>query len=48
MANKSITTPDNHLLDQAIGIIETARNEAYRHINDDLVKRNWLLGKLIA
>lgn len=36
------------LLVQAAQLIEQARKTAYRQINETLVRRNWLLGKLIA
>ena len=36
------------LFDQASTLIEQARSTAYRQINETLVRRNWLLGKLIA
>lgn len=36
------------LLAQATQLIEQARRTAYRQINETLVRRNWLLGKLIA
>lgn len=32
----------------ASAIIENARITAYRHINEALVRRNWLIGKLIV
>lgn len=38
----------DNLLVQASGLIEQARSTAYRQVNEILVKRNWLLGKLIA
>lgn len=37
-----------NMLTSAYGIIEEARNNAYQHINVELVRRNWLLGRLIA
>ena len=40
--------PIDQLYDKAVKIIETARNNAYRQINENLVKRNWELGKLIS
>lgn len=40
--------PIDQLYDKAVEIIETARNNAYRQINENLVKRNWELGKLIS
>lgn len=33
---------------QASDIITEARDTAYRQINEALVRRNWMLGKLIA
>lgn len=36
------------IYDQASQIVEEARRTAYRQINEALVRRNWLLGKLIA
>lgn len=36
------------LFDQASTLIEQARSTAYRQINETLVRRNWLLGQLIA
>ena len=38
---------DNKLFDDACAIIEKARESAYRHVNEILVKRNWLLGMRI-
>jgi len=47
--NRLITTDAlDRLYGSASGIIETARNTAYRQINNTLVMRNWHLGKLIA
>lgn len=40
--------PIDQLYDKAVEIIETARNNAYRQINENLVRRNWDLGKLIS
>ncbi|MCH5258071.1 MAG: DUF1016 family protein [Lachnospiraceae bacterium] len=40
--------PINQLYDKAVEIIETARNNTYRQINENLVRRNWDLGKLIS
>lgn len=40
--------PIDHLYDKAVEIIETARNNTYRQINENLVRRNWDLGKLIS
>ncbi len=37
-----------NLFNQASTLVEQARNTAYRQINETLVRRNWLLGKLIA
>lgn len=36
------------LYNRASSLIEQARNDAYRRINESLVRRNWKLGKLIA
>lgn len=36
------------LFDRASYLIENARNNAYRQINESLVRRNWELGKMIA
>lgn len=36
------------LYNKASSLIEQARNNAYRQINESLVYRNWELGKLIA
>ena len=36
------------LYNRASSVIEQARETAYRHVNEALVKRNWELGKLIA
>lgn len=33
---------------QASSLVEQARTTAYRQINETLVRRNWMLGKLIA
>lgn len=38
---------NNRLLSEACGIIETARENAYRHVNHELVLRNWQLGRII-
>lgn len=42
-------SPSNQaiLYERANSIIENARNAAYHHINFELVRRNWMLGKLI-
>lgn len=40
--------PIDQLYDKAVEIIETARNNTYRQINENLVRRNWDLGKLIS
>lgn len=37
-----------NLLQKASDVIDTARQTAYRQINESLVRRNWLLGQLIA
>lgn len=51
MQNKQLET-GNHdfqiLFTQASTLVEQARDIAYRQINETLVRRNWLLGKLIA
>ena len=50
----SIKTNDSFVFDfdkmytQASDIITEARDTAYRQINEALVRRNWMLGKLIA
>ena len=55
--NNNLPQPDSHeigngffhnLLRRASDVIETARQTAYRQINESLVRRNWLLGQLIA
>jgi predicted nuclease of restriction endonuclease-like (RecB) superfamily len=38
---------DNELFDDACVIIEQAHVSAYRHVNETLIKRNWLLGMRI-
>ena len=40
--------PIDQLFNKAVEIIETARNNTYRQINENLVRRNWDLGKLIS
>ena len=35
------------LFQRASSIVENARSEAYHYINETLVRRNWMLGKLI-
>ena len=40
--------PIDQLYDKAVEIIETARNNTYRQINENLVRRNLNLGKLIS
>ena len=40
--------PLDQLYDKAVEIIETARNNTYRQINENLVRRNWDLGRLIS
>ena len=45
---KSGTNDSQILFEQASILIEQARSTAYRQINETLVHRNWLLGKLIA
>lgn len=37
-----------NIFQRASSIVENARSEAYSYINETLVRRNWLLGKLIA
>lgn len=44
----TLPTLSRNMLTSAYGIIEEARNNAYQHINVELVRRNWLLGRLIA
>ena len=36
------------LFQRASSIVENARSEAYHYINETLVRRNWMLGKIIA
>ena len=36
------------LFQRASSIVENARSEAYHYINETLVRRNWMLGRLIA
>ena len=36
------------LFTEASRLVEQARTTAYRQINETLVRRNWMLGKLIA
>lgn len=36
------------LYNRASTVIEDARSTAYRQVNDALIRRNWLLGKMIA
>ena len=38
----------NKLYNRAAEVIDSARNTAYRQINETLVRRNWMLGKMIA
>ena len=38
----------NRLYNRAAEAIASARNTAYRQINDKLVRRNWMFGKMIA
>ncbi|MBD5358762.1 MAG: DUF1016 domain-containing protein [Bacteroides sp.] len=47
MINES-TSGFEELFERASSVVENARSEAYRYINESLVRRNWLLGKLIA
>lgn len=45
----SIATPAiDSLFNEASGLIEQAQSTAYRQVNETLVRRNWMLGKLIA
>lgn len=37
-----------NIYNRASELVEQARRSAYRQINETLVRRNWLLGKLIA
>ncbi len=37
-----------NIYEQTSTIVEQARSTAYRQINETLVRRNWLIGKLIA
>lgn len=37
-----------NLFNQASKLVEQARKNAYRQVNETLVRRNWLLGKLIV
>lgn len=47
--NKLTITPTvQSLFDNASSVVEQARITAYRQVNETLVRRNWLLGKLIA
>lgn len=48
MANKPIPQNNQNLFGQACLVIDNARTSAYRAINERLVKRNWLLGKIIS
>ncbi len=55
---KRLSQMDEHVINSTIkfdqlyklasAIIENARITAYRHINEALVRRNWLIGKLIV
>ena len=51
-SNSKLSELGNHdfqnIYNQASELVEQARNTAYRQINETLVRRNWLLGKLIA
>ncbi|MBD5218711.1 MAG: DUF1016 domain-containing protein [Bacteroidales bacterium] len=38
----------DNIFQRASNIVENARSDAYSYINETLVRRNWLLGKLIA
>ena len=37
-----------NIFNRASELVEQARNTAYLQINETLVRRNWLLGKLIV
>lgn len=37
-----------NLFEQASTVVENARSTAYSYVNETLIRRNWLLGKLIA
>lgn len=45
---KSLGVAVDNIFNRASDVIEQARQTAYRQINESLVRRNWLLGKLIA
>ncbi|MCM1139455.1 MAG: PDDEXK nuclease domain-containing protein [Muribaculum sp.] len=45
---KTDNIENNQLLSSVSSVIESARNTAYRQINESLVRRNWEIGKLIA
>lgn len=47
-AGKVPTADFDNIYIQASEIIVEARNTAYRQINEALVRRNWMLGRLIA
>lgn len=48
--NTQLPTPEviEPLYNRASAIIEDARSKAYRQVNENLVRRNWELGKIIA
>lgn len=48
MKSISKNTDFQNIYNQASTIVEEARTTAYRQINEALVRRNWLIGKLIA
>lgn len=48
MDKNEINHDFQNIYNQASKLVEQARNTAYRQINDTLVRRNWLLGRLIA
>lgn len=46
--SKADNAETDQLLSSVSSVIETARNTTYRQINENLVRRNWEIGKLIA
>ncbi|MCH5318114.1 MAG: hypothetical protein J1E38_00195 [Paramuribaculum sp.] len=44
----TLTQPLDSLYNNAVEVIDSARERAYKQINESLVRRNWELGKLIA
>lgn len=40
----TLSQQTDNLLQDAIGIIESAQHTAYQAVNEVLIKRNWLLG----